>query len=129
MPFYVEPLENDPIILITVMPPSDALSDPAHIIQECAQLMAGMGGPIYRIADLSQMDLQFSEVAFTLNEERSGRPGSMTDPRVRNVFIGCQSMVQMAAKSAGQAQYGGISVPVFASLDEAMAHIQSELYA
>jgi hypothetical protein len=62
-----------------------------------------------------------------LGNARRGDAGSFSDQRLRNVFVGGDDMVDLAAKSLFQTQYGKIPVLVFTTLDEALLYADGML--
>lgn len=94
---------------------------------ETAKVVIQQGSPVYRIENIVG-PLDFNDVTEGLAvAARSGVAGSARDPNVIFLFVGKGSIVEMTAKSFGQAQYAGREVPLFATLEEALRYARSKL--
>lgn len=131
MPYRVELLPNEPIVIVTLSEPFDWEKDIQATTARVAELTRHMAGPIYRISDMKQVSLDFSEVVTALASATRVVEGGLNDPRFRVVFISHEALLDLAefgARSASQKQYGVTEpVQVFTNLDEALLHIRSEL--
>ena len=127
MPASVTRVPNEPIVIVTITPPPD----PAHEVSKVAHTIATMfreeTGPIYRVNDFTAVNLSFGELVVGLGLEAKGDPGTFTDPRIKTIFVGTSDMVELGAKSARQEHYGGLDILLFATLEDALAHIRAEL--
>jgi hypothetical protein len=131
MPYSVDLLPNEPIVIVTLSEPFDWEKDIQATTARVADLTRHLEGPIYRISDMKQVSLDFSEVVTALAAATKAQEGGFNDPRFRVVFISQEALLDLAefgARSASQAQYGVAEpVQVFTDLDEALHHIRSEL--
>ncbi len=121
-------IPNEQIIVVTISNPFTA-GDPTTGNRETARLLDENKGPVYRIEDLSSLDLPFSVLVQGMAEatHRSSE-GSLNDPRApRLIMVGSKPNHQMIVDSLKQAQYGGLNVPLFATVEEALAHARAEL--
>ena len=126
MESLVEKLPNEPIILVHVRPHLTESSEVDEVAAACDRLIEGRG-PYYRITDFSQFSMTFSGLVLGMATETQHIPGSLSDPRLRNIFVGTQEMVDLGAKSARQAQYGELEIMLFASLDQAIEYARLQL--
>jgi hypothetical protein len=121
-------LPGEPIIIFQ---PSD--NDPApsqETFARTAALMDEIGTEkVYRIIDLTevQANVRFGDMVQVMAQETSGAAGSASDPRMRDVMVSTSDLLKLAAKSMGQQQYLGREIPLFPSVDEALAYIRGEL--
>ena len=120
-------LPDEPIVIVEICPTLDPQREVYEIADTIAEMFAGEEGPIYRINDFTNMELPFSGLVMGLGLEAQGRPGSLSDPRIKPIFVGTSKMVGLGAKSARQEHYGGLEILLFATLDDALAHIRAEL--
>ena len=127
MPATVTRLPNEPIVVVKITPPADPQKEVGEVTQAIAEMFEGKEGPIYRINDFTDANLSFPVLVTGLALETQGLPGSFSDPRVKMVFVGTSDMVELGAKSMRQEQYGGLDILLFATLDDALAHIRAEL--
>jgi hypothetical protein len=128
MTVSVEKLADAPILIVTFAEPSSP-TDQAAMWAAIAPLVEALEAPIYRITDLSKLDVKFGQMVGAIAYEAKGNlPGSAADPRVRSVLVTTSAIVEIAAKSLAQAQYGQIAMPpMFTTRDAALAHCQAEL--
>jgi hypothetical protein len=125
MAYTIQRQLDEPIIIDTHTDPMEAAGY-ASFAHELADHAASIDGTIYRIADLRGMKFSFPLLVHVLAEEaRSKQPGTAGDPRVRLVLVAEGEVARLLAESAKQTQYGALDVPVFATLDEALAHVRA----
>lgn len=130
MVYQISRLDDEPIIVITITPPTDAYADAQRKLNDLEALVQTMDDPvIFRINDYSAVPAPtFNDITFVLAEEtRTPRPGSAADPRIRNVVVGSHEMLRLAAEGVKQAQFGGLDVPLFDTYDAALAYVRAEL--
>jgi len=77
---------------------------------------------LYRIFDFHEIEMTFNDLVEGLATKTRQRPGSLRDARVYNVLVGTHELIKMKADSLGQRQYGELDVPLFETLDAAIAH-------
>lgn len=125
--YSVEKLQGEPIIVVRMWGELDVTVVKREIAQQVAEIIENNGGkPHWRIIDYSDYELTFSDITFGLALEASGKPGTSSDKRVRSAFVGTAQIVKEKAEAYKQAQYGRLDVPVFSTLDEALATIRAD---
>lgn len=128
MVFSVERLEGEAIIIFTLLDGYDFELDTQAAHQEIAKLTDQINQkPLYRITDFSQVTMSFTDLVLGLTSGTKAEPGSLADPRLRNLFVGNDDMVEFAAESLIQTQYGKIPTLVFTSKHEAVAYARALL--
>jgi hypothetical protein len=116
---------KDRIIVATFAQPF-AGEDVRLANQETAKFIAEVGAPVFRIENTSS-DLSFGDVTDGLAfAARSGDEGSARDPNAQFLFVGMGPVIEMTAKSFAQPQYAGREVPLFKTLDDALAYARSK---
>ncbi len=125
--YEVEKLRDESIVIFTIKKGFKFDKNTEEVQLEVAAAIEGLPKPIFLVTDFSQIDMTFSELVLALGNARSGDAGSFSDPRLRNVFVGTDDIVDLAAKSLFQTQYGKIPVLVFNSRDEAVAYARGML--
>lgn len=126
MPSTVERLNGEPIIVVTV----EGRFDPPTVkdtFRRIAQLLEGMEPPVYRITDVSRMEAHFSDMLAFVREARRGTAGSPTDPRIVSIFVGNHDMIQLAVDMFRQRQFGGLAMPIFKSMDDALDYARTAI--
>ena len=120
---------NEPIIIFTpVMSDAGAMHD---IFARTAALLDEIGAAkVYRIVDLRSIEAQirFGDMVQSLGvETKSGEAGSSSDPRMLDVMVATTDLLKFGAKSMGQEQYLGRELPIFPTLDEALAFARAKI--
>jgi len=126
--YSVEALADEPVIVVRIEPEFEFEQDLQAVHEDVARKARAIAASkVYRIMDFSALTITFSELQSVLYFETRGGPGSAADPRIRNVLVGSGEMINMAADSLGQTQYGRIATPVFATLNEALVYVRATL--
>jgi hypothetical protein len=128
MAVTVERLPDEPIILAHVSGHM-SMDDAKTIFARSAELMQAMSGHIFRITDVREMDTDFGEVLEMLREASQGGPGSTSDPNLSVVMVGGHALTKFFADAMSQKQFGGVAVPVFTEMDDALTYVRYKLRA
>jgi hypothetical protein len=130
MPFTVERLGDEPIIVLTAVPPVSG-EDTADLPQRIAGLMRPEDELVFRIADVREMNLTFGDMVQWLSSETQGDavPGSMRDPRIRVITVATDDVTRIAVDAAKQDQYHGVEVEMYSTMDEALNSARRQLRA
>lgn len=127
MSIRTQRLQDLPAILLDIQEPFDPKEDVTRSAQEAARLQQELDRPIYRIIDLSKVDMEFSEMIVAMGNERKQAGGS-SDPNITTCFVGSSDVVRMGTKAlAEQDQYGKGKVSLFTSVNEAIAFIREDI--
>ncbi|NDJ75066.1 MAG: hypothetical protein GYB65_02310 [Chloroflexi bacterium] len=127
-PFSVEKLPDEPIVVCSMTTNFDLHNDYPAFWAALGSALEGLEAPIYRITELLFDDMEFSDMAVALAAEaKSGMPGSAGDPRIRFVLVSVDGFAQMAVDSVGQDQYGQLDVPLFGTVEDALAYVREQL--
>jgi hypothetical protein len=130
MSFSIQKFPNEPIVLVVFNNDFDPLQDYPLLWEALGRELEGMPGPIYRITNMLDINLTLSALMIGMAQEtRGGSPGSASDPRMRGSMVAAGILAELIAKSFQQEQYGGRAapVPLFSTVDEALAHARAEL--
>jgi hypothetical protein len=127
MPVDVTQIAQQPIIVATVIEPFAPLKEMPDAEQQFQELAATIQGIIYRIIDVTQWRITFSDLMLVLDIDTRG--GSGVDPRVRTVIVGSGEMVTLGIEAMKQQQYGAVNIPGFATMAEALAFVEAQLAA
>jgi hypothetical protein len=119
-------LPNEGIIVITYAAPFKG-EDVITANQKVSEIAAEIKGEIYRIADMRNVHIPWSELLTALQEATRRNTGTLRDSRIHSIFVGTDESVKQAVDSLRQAQYGGIQAGLFATLDEAMSFARRQL--
>ncbi|NDJ53056.1 MAG: hypothetical protein GYB68_08240 [Chloroflexi bacterium] len=120
MPFTIEKLPHEPIVIVKVTPPFSFATDTRRSVRAVADEIRGLPGPIYRISDVSEVTIGFMDLVHALAVMSREEEGGAPDHRLRFIFVGDLEILEMARESARQDQYGNVEIHIFAALDEAL---------
>lgn len=131
MPFTIEERTDlpAPTVVVTMQEPFDSARDSLLSTGAAnSQVAAIEGDLVYVIVDLSQLKLDLSSLmegfaAAFLPHEGVSMDHVMAS-RVRTLMIGTGSLMKMAARAAGQEQYGSRQIELFPTLDKALDFIR-----
>ena len=128
MTHRVTQVGSEPIILIEVRDPFVGSEGP-QVTQKVLALKDKIKErPVYRLMDFSNCQMQWNEMQKGFATQIHGEPGSMTDPDLRPVCVGVEAGAQSAAmKGFENPDFGGLSIPCFRTVDDALAHIRQQL--
>jgi len=119
----VERVPGEPIIIITIKGHLDA-----HIMRDVydrvAELARDVEAPVYRITDVREMDVTIADMVEIIKESSKGFPGSPTDPRIVNVFVGKSHMSRFAADMLRLRRFGGVSTVLMNTMEDALAYVR-----
>lgn len=122
MPYEVSRLADEPIIIATLTDPIDWAHDIKQTTAQVAALAAEIDGPGFRITDLTQATVTFSELMMGLATVLRSEGGWLSNPRMRPLVVTKQKLGrEFQTFVAEQEQYGKLNVEVFSTLAEAIA--------
>jgi len=122
MTYQVQQLDGKPIWVSNYHEPYDPSMDAHAVDLEMQSLTADVPGKLYFIADMRAIDVEFSDIVSGLAEAfKSGVETFYTNPRVTILTVGTSDLIKMATEAAKQAQYGGVDIKVFPTVEEAVA--------
>lgn len=126
MAVYFEELPNEPILIAKFTDPLDATQDTKTLNETVAQVLAGMDGALYLIADLSEASIGFSDIVIGLGAASRGDMAFFKAERLNMVTVGVGELVTRVAQFAQQKQYGNFGSVVLPTVDEALEYCRSQ---
>ena len=123
MPVKIEPIPDEPIIIVTFEGHID-LDTVRNMFIETASIFAKFDGDVYRIADIRTADTDFVDIVKMIKAIREGLPASSIDPRMHGIFVGRNQFARMYADF--MKQMGSKPIPIFVTMEDALeyAHLQ-----
>jgi hypothetical protein len=126
MAFDVERLEGEPIIVVRGRrEPDDHRREMINMFVAVDALI-GPDEKVFCITDLSDTRVNFSNMVMGMSSIRDKRPGSPSDPRITNIMVASGPLWKLAASAAAQAQYGGVNVHLYSTVEEAIEFARRE---
>ncbi len=126
MPITVQQLGDDPIVLVT-MEGSIAVQDIAKMYAQTAAIADKFARNTYRIMDVDKAEITFDQLIKVVKNVGAGAPGSLGDPRIKAMFVGQNSMARLASDMLSQQQFGGLELPIFPGLGEALLWVNEQI--
>lgn len=120
-------ITNQPIIVVKFLPPFDPVKDLPEATKYSATILNQIKGQLYRIEDMSGVDIDFSNLVMAMAKATEKIPGSMSDSRIEGILVSGQELFELAANAMSQAQYGEKKMTLFATVDEAIAYATAEI--
>ncbi len=125
MPITLECLSDDPTILVATCTGFLTIEDFKDLFAQVAEMIDGVEGQIYRIADYRQADSTFVDIMKTVQASQN-LVGSAADPRIKTIYVGTSHWIGLA-RTAYQHQLQGLQIPAFESVEDAMTYIYLEI--
>ena len=128
MPYQMEKIDDEPIVVITYENPM-SVPDVEASLDELADYHDD-NELRYVIADTSRIDnWGFADMVAAMAYGRGDGPGKLGDPMMPRVFVGTNEMVRLSAEASKQEQYGKVTIPMFTDVDEALEYVRGVLVA
>lgn len=126
MPVTITRLPNEPIVIVELRERMD-LNSVRTMFKQTAEIARDMNQPVYRIANFLNVNVSIREMAAALAEGTKGGPGSPRDRQVPFVMVAGRNRIRFFFEMLRRKEYGGIEVPVFDTMDEALAYVRAQL--
>ena len=123
MPVKIEPIPDEPIIIVTFEGHID-LDTVRNMFIETASIFAKFDGDVYRIADIRTADTDFVDIVKMIKAIREGLPASSIDPRMHGIFVGRNQFARMYADF--MKQMGSKPIPIFVTMEDALEYVELE---
>ena len=127
MSFTVEKHPDLPAVIITMYEDFDFAAELDAFGQKVQALLDTLDEPVYSISDSTRMRNTFGEMVSSLAAVTRGNFVSLLKhPMVVGMMVvDNRDLTRLAVNALGQAQYGGFNLSVYASVDEALAAVQT----
>jgi hypothetical protein len=127
MPYQVSRLGHEPIIIATLTDPIDWAQDIKKTTAEVAALAAEIEGRGFRITDLTQAKVTFSELMMGLAAVLRSEGGWLSTPQITPLVVTTQELGrEFQAFVAQQEQYGKLQIEIFSTLEQAIAYAREQ---
>jgi hypothetical protein len=131
MPIKVEVLPNEPIIVLHYLEFISAqefkgmYEETAPIVSD--MIAKGLGKKVYRIGNSTGLKSDFMEVMKAAQMAASQVPGATGDPRIISIMVGTEVWGRLFINMISQPQFGGIKMPFFKTMEEALEYCRLEI--
>jgi len=122
----VRKLSDEPIAIIHIEVPGDRnLASLRAVEVQVNQIVRETGDPLYCVLDGRSLEPSYSDVLLWLDDHQQAYPSPITNPHIRLVVVGTHPMLATAVQKVRQ--FFKTDVPLFTTLDEALAFIRGEI--
>src|SRR5262245_52363034 len=122
----VQKFPGEPI-LVSTFTGHIALDDIHQSADATAACIQEVGGPVHGMAGLTTIDGSLTAALLVLRAREDTRPGGAADPNVLVALVGSHTMVKLYADAVAQPQFGGIHIPMFKTVEDALAAARIEV--
>ncbi len=127
MPVEVRQYEGAPILWTTFTGRFD-LDTIYQMGEQSIALANEIQSPYFwRLVDLSNADVNFSDVIEMVKQVDPHMPGGFADPNIETMFSPFHPMAKLITEMLAKSQYGGAQLHVFPGYGEALFYIQDEM--
>ncbi len=126
MGFNIEWLLNEPILIATAAG-FVTVDDFKGMYEQVAAMIEGVEHKIYRIADYTAADSSFMDILKAVKLASNQAAGSSADPRIQTIYVGTNQWIALARTALQQPQFGGIMIPTFVDLEDALVFARREI--
>lgn len=128
MSIEAKKLDNEPIIIMSFTPPLNLKEDIQKANEDAAKLSKEIKGDIYRIEDVSQIEINFGNLVEAMLVATKGDLGAIGATNLHTIVVNPPSkLLQIAIEGLKQSQYGNIDVTAFPTLEEALASARQRI--
>jgi hypothetical protein len=126
MPYKVERLPHEPIIVASWFDPVDPVQDSVKMAAETDALIGPSETKVFVVNDFRPLKVDLKFVIAGMSAQRLKRPGAGSDPRIRTILVGEGMFWTIAEKSIKRLQ-GNLDATLFTSMDEALVHAREKI--
>lgn len=129
MSYAITPLEDGRIYVITFNTDFDFSHEMEPMVDELNTLLERAEHRVMLVNDLQNLTLKLDDLLQAGQMARHRDRSMFHHPRVQGIAVVSTSrVVQLSAKGLNSATFGGLHLPVFATIDEAVSYARSQLY-
>lgn len=127
MSYTVEILPNLPVIHVKYMGQTTK-DEIIEAMREVIQLALTLTAPkIFHIIDVAEAQTDFMAMMGVFKEISHNTPSIPSSAEYHRMFIGTNDMAKLSSQMMTLPQFGGMKVPIFKTVDDALRYIHQEL--
>lgn len=128
MPYRVEKLANEPILVTCVENPFNVGEEFPQYVEAVVKALDESPEPLFFISDAVGLKVNFGDVVAGLAFVTKGKLTYVNHPNMRRMIaIADSDLIRMAVNAVGQKQYGGHRTEVYPTTEAALISIRKEL--
>lgn len=125
MPVTIERVENEPIVISTFTGRIQA-EDLAAFFTELEPIIDRMEGPIYLVSYIPFVEYSADDLVALLHLAKARYIEAQSNPTQTILFVGSSALVRIYKDALTRPEFGGVSIPMFDTLDAALAYIREQ---
>lgn len=128
MSYTFKQLANEPIFIAKFTEPFDVVADGSGVAGKLQDALNNSSGPVYYVADMSEVRIQFSDLVIGLAQAYSDKSSPYANPRLKTFTVANDELIAIGTKAAAeQEQYGHAAVKLYSSVDAAMQDVREAM--
>jgi hypothetical protein len=121
MSYIIDRIGGEPIIVVTFCADFHVGTEMALMTAELHEMVNQIGQGVTIINNLVDASFSLNEVIEAANLARRQEVSLFHHPNVRQIVgVSSSKLITLSAKGLGHATFGSLSLPMFASIDEAL---------
>lgn len=127
MAVKIEMRLNEPIIILTYIGKS-GLADIQKAFAQTIKYIEQMNGrKVYRISDIRQAEVDFTDILDLIRLVTEDREGSSVDPRTDSMFVGDSKLLRIYSEVLRQNGYNVEGIPFFDTMEAALDYVREKM--
>lgn len=114
------------IILSKLVEPFNVRKDTEASMLELQQFLAETSGKLYVIVDCTEFSPDFRDIVIGM-AQTSRRDSPVRNSRMETLVVASNKLLEAMVNWFRQQQYGNLDMPLYKSIDDAVAHIKSKM--
>jgi len=128
MDYTVQKYPEEPIVEFAVTEQFRVYDHLPDSIEDARKVLDNLGEDIYYVVDAGHLRLDFSGAVAALAMLAKGKLALFKHPRIHKIVVAGKSrLLEMSMKALGQAQYGGLTVYFYHTIEEALTAVRAEI--
>jgi hypothetical protein len=125
MNYKIEQNPSEPIVLVTLFESFDFVLDFNEAIRELTAIFDAQSSPVFYACDVRSIKVGFGDMVGLMALQTKGSTAFLKHPNIHElVLITSSDLLTFGGKALGQKQYGGLSVSIFGSPEEAFDYMR-----
>lgn len=120
----IERYPDKPIVIATFSQPFDAVKDASVTAGYLHRLLSETNDDIHYIADLSALEIDFSDLVLGMTTAYASLQSPFYSPRLKTYTVGNTELVKVGAEAAADDARYGANVRFYRHISEALAEVE-----
>lgn len=124
--YTVQRLDDLPVILTTINDHFSVQDELESYLSDIAAALDASEEQLFLVSESQEFKVNFSDMVMGLGKGTKGASAALSHPKIAEIcaIIPDNRLLRLAVQALGQMQYGGKSVTLYSTLDEALAYVR-----